>query len=43
VVTFGIGVARRAAFRVLQFDAPSRVAIDITHTPPGTGTTTTAR
>jgi hypothetical protein len=38
VVTFGIGVARRAAFRVLQFDAPSRVAIDITHTAPGTGT-----
>jgi len=38
VVTFGIGVARRTAFRVLQLDAPSRVAIDITHTPPGTGT-----
>jgi hypothetical protein len=38
VVTFGIGVAQRTAFRVLQLDAPSRVAIDITHTPPGTGT-----
>jgi Putative peptidoglycan binding domain len=38
VVTFGIGVAGRTAFRVLQLDAPSRVAIDVTHTPPGTGT-----
>ena len=38
VVTFGIGVSRRTGFRVLQLDAPSRVAIDITHTPPGTGT-----
>ena len=38
VVTFGIGVAARTGFRVLQLDAPSRVAIDITHTPPGTGT-----
>ena len=38
VVTFGIGVAGRTGFRVLQLDAPSRVAIDITHTPPGTGT-----
>ena len=38
VVTFGIGVAQRTGFRVLQLDAPSRVAIDITHTPPGTGT-----
>ena len=37
-VTFGIGVAGRTGFRVLQLDAPSRVAIDITHTPPGTGT-----
>jgi hypothetical protein len=38
VVTFGIGVAGRTGFRVLPLDAPSRVAIDITHTPPGTGT-----
>jgi hypothetical protein len=38
VVTFGIGVAQRTGFRVLQLDSPSRVAIDITHTPPGTGT-----
>jgi Putative peptidoglycan binding domain len=37
VLTFGIGVADRTPFQVLLFNAPPRIAIDITHTPPGTG------
>ena len=37
VVTLGIGVAARTPFLVRQFSGPSRIAIDITHTPPGTG------
>jgi hypothetical protein len=37
VVTFGIGVAARTPFQVRQLSAPSRIAIDIAHIPPGTG------
>ena len=38
VLTFGIGVADRTPFQVRLFTAPPRIAIDIAHTPPGTGT-----
>ena len=37
VLTFGIGVADRTPFQVRLFSAPPRIAIDIAHTPPGTG------
>jgi peptidoglycan hydrolase-like protein with peptidoglycan-binding domain len=37
VLTFGIGVADRTPFQVRLFTAPPRIAIDIAHTPPGTG------
>jgi Putative peptidoglycan binding domain len=38
VLTFGIGLAGRTPFAVRTFTAPSRIAIDVVHTPPGTGT-----
>ena len=38
VLTWGIGVAARTPFRVLRLSNPSRIAIDITHAAPGTGT-----
>jgi len=36
-VTWGIGVAARTPLQVRQFPSPSRIAIDVAHTPPGTG------
>jgi peptidoglycan hydrolase-like protein with peptidoglycan-binding domain len=37
VITWGIGVAARTPFQVRLLDSPSRIAIDVAHTPPGTG------
>jgi peptidoglycan hydrolase-like protein with peptidoglycan-binding domain len=37
VLTWGIGVAARTGVRVLTLPAPSRVAVDVTHAAPGTG------
>lgn len=37
VASWGVGAAARTPFQVRSFDAPSRIAIDISHTPPGTG------
>jgi peptidoglycan hydrolase-like protein with peptidoglycan-binding domain len=36
-ITWGIGVAARTPLQIRGFDDPSRIAIDIAHTPPGTG------
>lgn len=38
VLTWGIGVAARTPFRTLRLSNPSRIAIDITHAAPGSGT-----
>jgi peptidoglycan hydrolase-like protein with peptidoglycan-binding domain len=37
VLTWGIGVAARTGFRVLRLTNPTRIAVDVTHAPPGTG------
>ncbi|EFC85917.1 peptidoglycan-binding protein [Parafrankia sp. EUN1f] len=37
IAGWGIGVAARTPFEVRPFESPSRIAIDVTHTPPGTG------
>jgi hypothetical protein len=37
VVTWGIGVAARTPMQVRRLDGPARIAIDVAHTPPGTG------
>lgn len=37
VITWGIGVAARTPLQVRRLDHPSRIAIDVAHTPPGTG------
>lgn len=37
VLTWGIGVAARTDFRTLRLSNPSRIAVDVTHTAPGTG------
>jgi hypothetical protein len=37
VLSFGIGLAARTPFAVRTFTAPTRIAIDVAHTPPGTG------
>jgi len=37
VLTWGIGVAAHTGVRVVEFDRPSRVAIDVQHVEPGTG------
>jgi len=37
VITWGIGVAARTPVQVRRLDHPSRIAIDVAHTPPGTG------
>jgi peptidoglycan hydrolase-like protein with peptidoglycan-binding domain len=37
VITWGIGVAARTPLQIRQFANPSRIAIDIAHTLPGTG------
>ncbi|HEU0103156.1 MAG TPA: peptidoglycan-binding domain-containing protein [Mycobacteriales bacterium] len=37
VLTWGVGVAARTQIRVLHLTGPSRVAVDVLHTPPGTG------
>jgi hypothetical protein len=36
-LTWGIGVADHTGVRVVEFDRPSRVAIDVQHVEPGTG------
>ena len=36
-LTWGIGVAARTPMRVLRLDGPSRVAVDVLHAEPGTG------
>jgi peptidoglycan hydrolase-like protein with peptidoglycan-binding domain len=36
-ITWGIGVAARTPVQVRRLDHPSRIAIDVAHTPPGTG------
>jgi peptidoglycan hydrolase-like protein with peptidoglycan-binding domain len=38
VTSFGIGVAAQTPVTVLRLETPSRVVIDVAHTPPGTGT-----
>ena len=38
VVSFGIGLAARTPFLVARLASPSRIVIDVAHTPPGTGT-----
>ena len=38
VLSFGIGLAARTPFSVRTFTAPTRIAIDVAHTPPGSGT-----
>ncbi len=37
VLTWGIGVAARTGLRVVTLTAPSRVAVDVLHAEPGTG------
>ena len=37
VLSWGLGVAARTPLQVRTFRSPSRVAVDIAHTPPGTG------
>jgi len=37
VLTHGIGIAARTPFVVGAFEDPPRIAVDITHEPPGTG------
>lgn len=37
VITWGIGVAAATPFQVRQLSNPSRIAVDVAHTPPGTG------
>ena len=36
-ITWGIGVAARTPVQVRRLDHPARIAIDVAHTPPGTG------
>jgi peptidoglycan hydrolase-like protein with peptidoglycan-binding domain len=38
VLTWGIGVAARTGLRASVLSAPSRVAVDVVHAQPGTGT-----
>jgi peptidoglycan hydrolase-like protein with peptidoglycan-binding domain len=37
VITWGIGVAARTPMQVRRLDGPARIAIDVAHSPPGTG------
>jgi hypothetical protein len=37
VLSFGIGLAARTPFAVRTFTGPARVAIDVVHIPPGSG------
>ncbi len=37
VLTWGVGLAARTPFRTLRLTNPSRIAIDVTHAAPGTG------
>src|SRR4029453_1164565 len=38
VLTWGIGVAAQTGLRVTTLSGPTRVAVDVAHTEPGTGT-----
>lgn len=37
MISWGIGLADRTPFQIRSLDNPSRIAIDIAHTPPGIG------
>jgi hypothetical protein len=37
VVSFGVGLAARTPFLVQRLGSPSRIVLDVAHTPPGTG------
>lgn len=36
-ITWGIGVAAKTPVQVRRLSGPSRIAVDVAHTPPGTG------